>query len=69
MEIISGELVNESAIQALRDLEERNIIRLIVPTPKSKQRRFISGSISVATGNKWHKELIKMRREWSDRNI
>ena len=69
MEIISVELVNESAIQVLRDLEERNIIRLIVSKPKRKQRKFVSGSISAATGNRWHKELIKMRQEWADRNI
>jgi hypothetical protein len=68
---VTIELYNQSALQLLKQLEEMNILKLIVPVKKTverpKKRRW-AGSISRETGDKMLNYLEKSRNEW-ERNI
>jgi hypothetical protein len=69
---VTIELLNDHALNLLRDLEQMSIIRFLKtetdvkqPSLQPSKSRF-AGRISKATAEKLHHQLIEVREEWND---
>ena len=71
---VTVELLNDHALNLLRELEQMSIIRFLktekdVSVQPQKQKSRFAGRISAATAEKLHLQLNEMREEWQNRNI
>ena len=72
---VTVELLNNHALNLLRELEQMSIIRFlktekeVVAVQPQKQKSRFAGRISAATAEKLHLQLNEMREEWQNRNI
>ena len=71
---VTVELLNDHAMNLLRELEQMSIIRFLktekesIAQPQAQKSRF-AGRISATTAEKLYLQLNEMREEWQDRNI
>ena len=72
MQTITIELLNEKALNLLRQLEQLDLLRLILVDKESPKRKRPSrqwaGTISAATADRMLEASYQSRDEW-DRNI
>jgi len=69
MQIITVELLNDNALNLLRQLEQLKILRLVTTESQAeKPMRQWAGSISKETAAKMLQEVDQSRNEW-ERNI
>lgn len=69
MQIITVELLNDHALNLLRQLEQLKILRLVsAESQTDKPMRQWAGSISKETAAKMLQEVDQSRNEW-ERNI
>lgn len=69
MQIITVELLNDHALNLLRQLEQLKILRLVTTENQTdKPTRQWAGSISKETAAKMLQEVDQSRNEW-ERNI
>ncbi|TAK35609.1 MAG: hypothetical protein EPO28_14545 [Saprospiraceae bacterium] len=64
-QVITVELLNESALKLLQQLEQLNILRVVSEKapPKPKQKQW-AGSISKETASDMLQKLQESRNEW-----
>lgn len=67
MNVVSIEIIEEIAINELKDMERRNLIKLDLGNGKqeSASKKFW-GKLSNNTTQKLHKQIEKSREEWSN---
>jgi hypothetical protein len=68
MNTITVELINNQALQLLKDLEAMHIIKLhkLEPTAKNKLSDKYRGILSKEQGNDLNQHINQMRSEWNN---
>jgi len=68
MSVLTIELIDDKALNLIKDLEELNLVKILdnpdVKAKRAKLSQLLAGSVSKEQAELWNKELDQMRNEW-----